>query len=167
VISTQTDILPQHKLFLCGYAVLNRTVSVWYTLTVHRIRIELYTSLMTFKTFSTIQWSSIYDWLFATVMHVSRIVCVCYSTVNVDKCKQQWTELLLHMITIKFWKWIWIDSLLNRHFEYCLHELLHNYPSYNHNHIKLVKFSGGGLSCPCCPPCCLHAALLDLSYVWF
>ena len=26
--STQTDILPQHKLFLCGYAVLNRTV--WY-----------------------------------------------------------------------------------------------------------------------------------------
>jgi hypothetical protein len=26
--STQTDILPQHKLFLCGYVVLNRTV--WY-----------------------------------------------------------------------------------------------------------------------------------------
>ena len=26
--STQTDIPPQHKLFLCGYAVLNRTV--WY-----------------------------------------------------------------------------------------------------------------------------------------
>jgi hypothetical protein len=26
--STQTDNLPQHKLFLCGYAVLNRTV--WY-----------------------------------------------------------------------------------------------------------------------------------------
>ena len=26
--STQTDILPQHQLFLCGYAVLNRTV--WY-----------------------------------------------------------------------------------------------------------------------------------------
>ena len=26
--STQTDILRQHKLFLCGYAVLNRTV--WY-----------------------------------------------------------------------------------------------------------------------------------------
>jgi hypothetical protein len=24
--STQTDIPPQHKLFLCGYAVLNRTV---------------------------------------------------------------------------------------------------------------------------------------------
>ena len=24
--STQTDFLPQHKLFLCGYAVLNRTV---------------------------------------------------------------------------------------------------------------------------------------------
>ena len=26
--STQTDVLPQHKLFLCGYAELNRTV--WY-----------------------------------------------------------------------------------------------------------------------------------------
>jgi hypothetical protein len=26
ILSTQTDILPQHKLFLCGYAVLNRTV---------------------------------------------------------------------------------------------------------------------------------------------
>ena len=26
--SIQTDILPQHKLFLCGYAVLNRTM--WY-----------------------------------------------------------------------------------------------------------------------------------------
>ena len=37
---------------------LNRTVSVWYT---YRSGIELYTSLMTFKTFSTIQWSSIYD----------------------------------------------------------------------------------------------------------
>ena len=24
--STQTDVLPQYKLFLCGYAVLNRTV---------------------------------------------------------------------------------------------------------------------------------------------
>ena len=24
--STQTDILPQHKLLLCGYAALNRTV---------------------------------------------------------------------------------------------------------------------------------------------
>jgi hypothetical protein len=49
--STQTDILPQHKLFLCGYAVLNRTVTVWYTINL----------LMPFKTFSTIQWSSIYD----------------------------------------------------------------------------------------------------------
>jgi hypothetical protein len=28
ILSTQTDILPQHKLFLCGYAVLNRTM--WY-----------------------------------------------------------------------------------------------------------------------------------------
>ena len=26
--STETDFLPQHKLFLCGYAVLNQTV--WY-----------------------------------------------------------------------------------------------------------------------------------------
>ena len=102
--STQTDIHPQHKLFLCGYAVLNRTVYCGISLTVHRIGIELYTSLMTFKTFSTIQWSSIYIDLFATctVMHVPQIVCVCYSTVNIDKCKQQVTEILLHMITIKF-----------------------------------------------------------------
>jgi hypothetical protein len=55
-----------------------------------------------FKTFSTIQWSSIYDCLIATVMHVPRIVCVCHSTVNIWKCKQQVTELLLHMITMKF-----------------------------------------------------------------
>jgi hypothetical protein len=74
------------------------------SLTVHRIGIELYTSLMTFKTFSTIRWSSIYDWLFATVMHVPRLVCVCYSTVNIGKCKEQVTELLLHMTKIKFWK---------------------------------------------------------------
>ena len=60
--STQTDILPQHKLFLCGYAELNKPNSVHgISLTVHRIGIELYTSLMTFKTFSTIRWSSIYD----------------------------------------------------------------------------------------------------------
>jgi hypothetical protein len=87
------------------------------SLTVHRIRIELYTSLMTFKTFSTIQWSLIYDWLIATVMHFPRIVCVCYSTVNIGKCKQQVTEPLLHMITIKFWKFneygLTSDSLLN------------------------------------------------------
>jgi hypothetical protein len=43
-----------------------------------------------------------------------------------------------------------LQFTINRHFEYCLHEIfifwLHNYPSYNHNHIKLVKFSrrGGG-----------------------
>jgi hypothetical protein len=129
--STQTDILPQQKLFLCGYAVLNRTV--WYIINL----------LMPFKTFSTVQWSLIYDWLIATAMHVPRIVCVCYSIVNIAKCKQQVTELLLHMITIKFWKfdeygdWLSSDSLLNsrlrlyRHFEYCLHEIfiswLHNY----------------------------------------
>jgi hypothetical protein len=37
-------------------------------------------------------------------MHVPRIVCVCYSIVNIAKCKQQVTKLLLHMITITFWK---------------------------------------------------------------
>jgi hypothetical protein len=78
-------ILPQHKLFSCGYVVLKWTVTVTcgISLTVHRTGIELYTSLMAFKTFSAIQWSSIHDWLFATVMHVPRIVCVCYSTVNI------------------------------------------------------------------------------------
>ena len=28
--STQTDILPQHKLFLCGHAVLIINRTVWY-----------------------------------------------------------------------------------------------------------------------------------------
>jgi hypothetical protein len=71
---------------------------------VHSIGIGLYTSLMTFKTFSTIQWSSVYDWLLAIVMHVPRIVCVCYPTVEVSNCKQQATELLLHMINNKVLK---------------------------------------------------------------
>jgi hypothetical protein len=59
-------------------------------------------------------------------MHVPRIVCVCFSTVNVGKCKQQVTELLLHMITINFENGYGLtsDSLVNRHFEYCLHEIL-------------------------------------------
>ena len=35
--------------------------------------------------------------IFATGIHVPQIVCVCYSTVNIGKCKQQVTELLLHM----------------------------------------------------------------------
>ena len=30
VPSTQTDILPQHKLFLCGYAKLNQTVYTYH-----------------------------------------------------------------------------------------------------------------------------------------
>ena len=34
--------------------------------------------------------------LFATVMHVPQIDCVCYSTVNIGKCNQQVTEHLLH-----------------------------------------------------------------------
>jgi hypothetical protein len=29
--------------------------------------------------------------LIATVIHVPQIVCVCYSTVNIGKCKQQVT----------------------------------------------------------------------------
>jgi hypothetical protein len=69
--------------------------------------------------------------LFATVMHVPQIVCVCYSTVNIGQCKQQVTECLLHK-------------------KFCMKFL---FPGciiicYNHNHIiKLVKFSqleGGG-----------------------
>jgi hypothetical protein len=36
--------------------------------------------------------------LFATVMHIPQIVCICYSTVNIGKHKQQVTELLLDMI---------------------------------------------------------------------
>ena len=30
ISSTQTDILPQHKLFLCGYAQLNQTVYTYH-----------------------------------------------------------------------------------------------------------------------------------------
>ena len=79
--------------------------------------------------------------LFATVMHVLQIVCVCYSTVNIDKCKQQVTELLLHMIAIKFSiKFLFSGCIIIR---------------YNHNHIiKLVEFSqpeggwGGGEQLP-------------------
>jgi hypothetical protein len=41
--STRTDILPQHKLFLSGYTVLNRTV--WYIINCAQDWIELYTSL--------------------------------------------------------------------------------------------------------------------------
>jgi hypothetical protein len=44
---TQTDILPQHKLFLRRYAVCKMC---GISLTVHRIGMKLYTSLMTFKT---------------------------------------------------------------------------------------------------------------------
>jgi hypothetical protein len=92
----------------------------------------------------------------STVMHVPQIVCVCHSTVNMPKCKQQATELLLHMITIKFWKFdeygFTGDSLLNswlyRHFEYSLHEIfiswLHNYLLQSYHIIKLVKFSRWG-----------------------
>ena len=47
---------------------------------------------------------------------------------------------------------------------------LHNYPSYNHNHIKLVKFSrrgggGGRVELPLLLSV-LSTALLDLYYVW-
>jgi hypothetical protein len=59
--STQTDVLPQHKLYLCGYAVLNWTV--WYIINCAQDWNWIgNTSLMTFKTFSIIQWFSIYDW---------------------------------------------------------------------------------------------------------
>jgi hypothetical protein len=114
--STQTDILPQHKLFLCGYAVLNRTVWVYhwlctelelnYTLT-HVLQNILYCSL-------------VFDiWLTHCYTNACSSNSLCYSIVNIVKCKQQVTELLLHMIAIKFWKfdeyvdWLLSDGLLN------------------------------------------------------
>ena len=110
----QTDILPRHKLFLCGYAVLNRTV--WYIINCAQDWNCIYKlhSWSTFKTFSTIQWFLICDWLFIF--------------------------------------------------------LLHNYPSYNHNHTKLIKnfrrgVGGGGGELPRLPYV-LYTALLDLYYVW-
>jgi hypothetical protein len=123
------------------------------SLTVHRIGIELYTSLMTFKTSTRLLFSG----LQYMIDSFPQLVCVCYSTVNIGKCKQQVTELLLHMITIKFWKFdeygLTSDSLLNsrmyRHRSniVCMKFL---FPDsiiihYKHNHIiKLVKFSRGG-----------------------
>jgi uncharacterized membrane protein len=64
---------------------------------------------------------------FATAMHVPQIVCVCYSTVNIGKCKQQVTERLLQMITINFCiKFLFPGCIIIR---------------YNHNRIiTLVKF---------------------------
>jgi hypothetical protein len=47
--------------------------------------------------------------LIATVIYVPQIVCVCYSTVNIRKCKKQVTELLLHMISMKFWNSLSMD----------------------------------------------------------
>ena len=41
---TQTDILPQHKLFLCRYAGLNRTV--WYIYFTHDLQNILYYSVV-------------------------------------------------------------------------------------------------------------------------
>jgi hypothetical protein len=75
--------------------------------------------------------------LFATVMHVPQIVlCMLQSTVNIGKCKQQVTELLLHMITIKY--------CMKFSFPHCI------IICYNHNHIKLVTcfFWGGGGQLP-------------------
>jgi hypothetical protein len=83
----------------------------------HRIGIELYTSLMTFKTFSTIQWSSIYDWLFATVMHVPRIVCVWYSAVMAS-VNNKWQNFCFIWLQQSFENGYGLtsDSLLNRHY---------------------------------------------------
>jgi hypothetical protein len=81
--STQTDFLQQHKLFLCGYAVLNWTV--WYIINcvcAHNWNWIIY---FTHDLQNILYYSVIFDIfsidLFATVMHVSQIVCVCYSTV--------------------------------------------------------------------------------------
>jgi hypothetical protein len=43
------------------------------------------------------------------------MVCVCYSTVNIGKCKQQVTEILLHLIDNKVLKihGVTSDGLLN------------------------------------------------------
>jgi hypothetical protein len=127
--STQTNFLPQHILFLCG--MLCQTEQCGISLTVHTTGIELYTSFMTFKNsllFSGLQY--MID-IFATVMHVPQIVCLCYSTVDIGKCKQHVTERLLHIITIKF----------------CMKCLFPGYIIilYNHNHMtQSVKFSWWG-----------------------
>jgi hypothetical protein len=85
--STQTDFLPQHK--------LNYILHSWPSK--HSLLI------------SGLRYYYMID-LFAAVMFVPRIVCVWYSTVNIGKCKQQVTELLFHMIIIKFWIHVWIHK---------------------------------------------------------
>jgi hypothetical protein len=75
--STQTDILPQHKLFMCGYAVLTRTV--WYIIDCAQDWnwiIYFTQDLQNIPYYSTIQWSSIYDWLIDTVMRSSNSLCM-------------------------------------------------------------------------------------------
>jgi hypothetical protein len=117
--------------------MLCQTEQCGISLTVHRTGIVIiYTSFMTFTHSLLFSGLRYMIELFATVMHVPQIVCVCYLTVNIGKCKQQVTECLLLMITIKF----------------CM-KFLFLFPGYiiigyNHNHmIKFVKFSprGGAL----------------------
>jgi hypothetical protein len=76
--STQTDFLPQHKLFCVD--MLCQVEQCGISLTVHRTGIELYTSLMTFK-HNYLLFSGLRYMIdrFATGMHVPQIVCACYS----------------------------------------------------------------------------------------
>ena len=141
--------------------MLCQTEQCGISLTVHRTGIVIiYTSFMTFKHSLLFSGLRYMIELFATVMHVPQIVCVCYLTVNIGKCKQQVTECLLLMITIKFcMKFLFPGCIII---------------GYNHNHmIKLVKFSprgGGGIgwvgdSCPCCSRRYMCTAMLDVYYV--
>ena len=52
IASNRTDFLPKHKLLLCGYAVLKLYRTVCYIINCAH-GMELCTSLVTFKTFST------------------------------------------------------------------------------------------------------------------
>jgi hypothetical protein len=76
IASTQTDFVPQHKLFLCGYAVLKLYRTVCYIINCAQDR----NGIIHF----TRDLQNILYW--SVVSHVPRIVCICYSTVNIGKC---------------------------------------------------------------------------------
>jgi hypothetical protein len=78
--STQTDILPQHKLFLCGYAVLNRTV--WYIINCGQY--WNWTIYITHYLQNILYYSVVFDiWLTLWYSNAcSSNSLLCYSTVN-------------------------------------------------------------------------------------
>ena len=60
IASTQTDFLPQHKLFLCGYAVLKLYRTVCYIINCAQDWNWIIHFTCDLQKFSTDQWSSMF-----------------------------------------------------------------------------------------------------------